>query len=357
MITEKKNQHYIPKFYLRNFSYFNNKKQIGIYNLENSFFFSKSKLKTQGSKNFFYGQDGVIEDNLSLIEVYLAKSLNTIISETKLPEKNSENYQSLLSFAALTDLRSPVSLNAMKQMNDSMMSSLNELDPSFLEKNPMPKRNDEEIIKSLLSMSSNVVEMIYDLKIKLLINETKTPFISSDFPIIKYNQYLEGKTSSSKTGFAIKGLQIIFPINDKLSIILFDSTIYKVGNKRDNFLVIKNEKDIDSLNILQFVNCLSTIYFNEKVAKNYITKLHEQSKKFKRANQGKSELSYIVKGKEKLSEVKKNGENLLIMNSSDCETKFNITGIKKHSKGKVTKIINPNQLREQPELILRMKKN
>jgi hypothetical protein len=357
LTTEKKNQHYIPKFYLRNFSYLNNKKQIGIYNIENSFFYSKSKLKTQGSKNFFYGKDGIIEDNLSLVEVYLAKSINTIISNFKLPKRNCENYQSLLSFVALTDLRSPVSVKAMNQMYNSMEASINELDASFLEKNPIPERNDQDIIEGLLSMASTVVDIIYDLEVKLLINETKTPFISSDFPIVKYNQYLEGKTSSSTSGFGVKGLQIIFPINDKLSIILFDNSIYKIGNKRDNYLIIKSEKDVDSLNLLQFVNCLSTIYFNEKVSEGYIKKLDEKSKKFKRANQGKSESSYLVKEGENLIEVKKTGKNLLIMNSSNCETKLNITGIKKHSKGKTMKIINPNQLREQPELILRMKKN
>jgi len=68
MKTDKKNQHYVPKFYLRNFSFQNNKKQIGVFNIENEFYFLKAKLKTQGSKNFFYGSDGVIEDSLSLIE-------------------------------------------------------------------------------------------------------------------------------------------------------------------------------------------------------------------------------------------------------------------------------------------------
>jgi hypothetical protein len=357
LITEKKNQHYVPKFYLRNFSYLNNKKQIGIYNIENSFFFPTSKLKTQGSKNFFYGQDGVIEENLSTIEVYLAKSINTIISNSKLPEKKSENYLSLQSFAVLTDLRSPVSVRAMNQMYSAMESELNKLDPNFLKGNPIPTRNDEDIIGNLLSMTSEVVEMINDLKIKLLINDTETSFISSDFPVVKYNQFLEGKTSTSNTGYGIRGLQIIFPINDKLSIILFDSSIYKVGNKRDNYLVIKNEKDIDSLNLLQFVNCLSTIYFNEKVSKSYIQKLHEKSKKFQRANQGKSESSYITREGESIDEVMKIGKNLLIMNSSDCETKFSIVGIKKHSNGKITKINNPNQLREQSELILRRRNN
>ena len=45
--TEKKNQHYIPKFYLRNFSYQNFGKQIGVYNLENKLYIPKAALKNQ----------------------------------------------------------------------------------------------------------------------------------------------------------------------------------------------------------------------------------------------------------------------------------------------------------------------
>ncbi|MDA3844285.1 MAG: DUF4238 domain-containing protein, partial [Candidatus Kapabacteria bacterium] len=61
MKTEKKNQHYIPKFYLRNFSYQRNNKQIGVYTLKNNLFIQTGKLKKQASKNFFYGSDGEVE--------------------------------------------------------------------------------------------------------------------------------------------------------------------------------------------------------------------------------------------------------------------------------------------------------
>ncbi|WP_394261826.1 DUF4238 domain-containing protein [Moraxella boevrei] len=53
MITDKKNQHYVPKFYLRNFSYNNNGKQIGLFNLKSEKFFVNVPLKNEASKNFF----------------------------------------------------------------------------------------------------------------------------------------------------------------------------------------------------------------------------------------------------------------------------------------------------------------
>ena len=84
-MTEKKNQHYLPKFYLRNFSYYNNEKQIGLYNIFNSFFIHQAKLKTQGSKNFYYGKDGIIENFLSEHEGRFAKIVKETAQECNLP--------------------------------------------------------------------------------------------------------------------------------------------------------------------------------------------------------------------------------------------------------------------------------
>jgi hypothetical protein len=349
MNTDKKNQHYIPKFYLRNFSFQNNRKQIGVYDINNCIYVQRGKLKTQGSEDFYYGKDGELENRLSEIEIHLANAINNIIETSELPKKGTEYYQSLLFFTSITALRSPVFLDMMKGMNNSMKNELNKLDPNFKNFHDINKLDDETLIQLLLSMSSKVSEIIWDLEIKLLINNTNTAFISSDFPIIKYNQFLEKKNIASKTGYGLIGLQIIFPINDKFSIILFDSSIYKVGNKRDKFLLINNQKDIDSLNTLQFINCLTTIYFNEKTSEEYIKKIHQQSKKFKRANQGKSELSYLVKEGEIPSEILKEKENLIIMNATDCETKLEIKGLKIHSKGKAMKSVNGNELRAHPE--------
>lgn len=58
----KKNQHFIPQFYLRNFSYYSNGKEIGIYVPTINFFKNDVAIKHQGSKNFFYGKDEIIED-------------------------------------------------------------------------------------------------------------------------------------------------------------------------------------------------------------------------------------------------------------------------------------------------------
>lgn len=337
-MTEKKNQHYIPKFYLRNFSYQKNKKQIGIFNINNQFFFQTAKLKSQGSKNFFYGYDGVIEETLANIEGFLSQTLNEIIESKIIPNKNSDRHIKLLSFITLTDLRNPIRIEGFKMKLKDMKENLLKLDPNVDVEKFVPNPTHEEVVELMLSNFVEMIDFISDLDYKLLINKTKKPFISSDFPIVKYNQFLEQKKwQHSKSGFGTVGLQIFVPLNSELTLMFFDSEIYKVGDKRKKFLELQNQIDVDSLNILQFINCFETIYFDEKASEDYIKSLALISKKYKRANISRSKLTYLIKKGENEEEVLKGKQNMMILGSTDCECNLKILGIKVHDNGKVYK--------------------
>jgi hypothetical protein len=340
MATDKKNQHYIPKFYLRNFSYQNNKKQIGVFNIQSQFYYSQANLKHQGSKNFFYGTDGVIEDNLSVIEGDLARIIKVVLETNQLPKKESEEHIELLFFVALTDLRNPVRIEGAKLMFQEMASRIREMDENADTERFVPSMTHEEVIAMSFSGLKDVVRTISDLDYKLLFNKTSKPFISSDFPIVKYNQYLEAKKwPQSKTGYGLTGLQIFIPLSSDVAILFFDSDIYKVGDKKQKSYSITKEEDIDSLNILQFINCFETIFFDEKADEIYIRHLFKKSKRFKRANVSRAGLSYLFKDGDNQEEIVKSGKkNLIIMNSTDCETNLKIDGVKIHSRGAAHKL-------------------
>jgi hypothetical protein len=334
-MTEKKNQHYIPKFYLRNFSFQKNKKQIGVLNLYNSLFIQRAKLKTQGSKNFFYGYDGIIEDKLANVEGLLSQAINEIVDKKQVPKKNSERHLELLSFVTLTDLRNPIKVEGFKNQMKEMKKNLLELDPQVDVDKFVPSPTHEEIIQLLLSNSVEMINYISDLDFKLLINNSDKPFISSDFPVVKYNQFLENaKWKLSKSGYGTVGLQIFIPLNSELTIVFFDPGIYKVGDKKKKHLELSNSSDIDAMNTLQFINCFETIFFDEKANEEYIRKIEANSKKFKRANVTHSSLSHLIKEGENEDEILKGKHNLMVFGSTDCEMKLQISGIKIHDNGK-----------------------
>jgi hypothetical protein len=337
MNTEKKNQHYVPKFYLKNFSFENNKKQIGVFNIPSEMFFQTAKLKTQASKNFYYGTDGVLEDRLSNSEGDLASIVKCIIDQQRLPIKNSKGHYELLFFVALMDLRNPVRIEGMKEAFSEMRRRLLEEDPHLDVAKFVPDPSHEELVGMHLASAKEMAVTILDLDYKLLINKTNSPFVTSDFPVIKYNQFLEQKRwPLAKVGFGIVGLQIFIPLNRELMLVLFDSGIYKIGDRKKNSLVLINAEDVDQLNVLSFLNCIDTIYFDDMANENYIKKIFNKSKKFKRANVVGSDMSFLFTGNhEKDNQLRDSGlKNLMRLKSTDCEIKLSIGGINIHAKGK-----------------------
>lgn len=352
MPTDKKNQHYLPKFYLRNFSYKNNKKEIGIYNYRKKFYFQKAPLKTQGSKTFFYGEDGKMEDALSEIESILAKEIHEIVKTRNLPIHDTDVHKLLLQFVALTHLRNPIAIEGVKNSRKAVKEMILEMDPNAKVDDFIEPTHEEAIT---LSTVSQIVDNISDLDYKFLENKTDTKFISSDLPVVRYNQFLEYKKwDHGKTGYGNMGLQIFIPLSPELTIMFYDSKTYKVGEKRHKTLELNNKKDIDKLNQLQYLNSLETLFFDEHTTKYYIENLINNSSKYKKANQTSAELSFIVSPETTEEEKKEKKQNLIIVGNTECTTNLEIEGIKMLSGVRLKKLSNSMaQLREKPLELMR----
>lgn len=282
--TDSKNQHYVPKFYLRNFSVNNNQKEIRLFNLKSQKFVATTSIKHQASSNFYYGKDGKVEKQLSKLEGLLAKAVSDTLTTLERPKYFSERHVELLNFMASTELRNPVRKRAYEQMSDGMMKKLLSIDPKFKDKPEFHKAIEMiEIIPKdsstySLSYIQHVVEITLDLHIKLLINKTSIPFITSDNPVIRYNQLLEMKASSNSiTGFGLQGLEVFIPLNEEVLLLFYDSQPYYVGGKKQKNVIVERVEDVDQLNLLQMVNCYSNVYGGDRFLKPYITKLYERA--------------------------------------------------------------------------------
>ncbi len=324
---------------MRNFSY-NNGKQIGLYNIEKKLFIDKAALKNQACRNFFYGEDGEIEDTLAKIEGHLATIIRDIISTTTLPHRRTEEHWALLTFIALMDLRNPVKIDSVKDHYSGMAGKAQELGVEEESLRELLNVSHEEAVAISLSGLNRVVSTILDLDYKLVVNQTQSPFITSDLPIVKYNQFLEGKSwQFSSKGYGAVGLQIFIPLNSELAIILYDSEIYKVGMNKPRVLYVVEESDEFSLNLLQSINCKSQLFFDEKVDQSFIEDIMEKSSQFSRANIASVTTSYLLNSE---SDHKKgaesNDKNLIMFTSSDCKIGLKIAGISVHAQGKNYKL-------------------
>lgn len=261
-MPEKKRQHYVPKFLLKQFSIDGNDKQINIYNINKDTIINSASLKEQAAENYFYGKDGVIEDSFGKVESEAAKVFNEII-EGKLPPQNTSEHSVILFFTLTLGARTLYKADEQVELINKLMKKIASLDPKLKD-----HLDDFEIkVENPLSMTLKAVAtslpLAVDLKYKLLVNNTKTPFVISDNPVVYYNIFLEDrKKIGSNIGIAVKGLQIYLPISPTHLMIFYDSAIYKVNGAKRNICEIENDNDILNLNGLQYLNANLNIYYN-----------------------------------------------------------------------------------------------
>lgn len=129
----------------------------------------------------------------------------------------------------------------MEQMKEFRDKFLHELDSYGDEEMAMRikeyKQKAPNITEFTLSNVSNSIKRTFDLKVKLLINTTVTPFITSDHPVIRYNQFLEMRRHpGGNAGLAAKGLQVFLPLSPKHMLLFYDDWVYKVGGRSQEML-------------------------------------------------------------------------------------------------------------------------
>lgn len=273
-MADKKKQHYVPRFYLKSFSLNASKNTIGIFNLASSKFIPSGNLKDQAYKNYFYGRDLKIENALGILEGAASRIIQNMIAQNSVPSEESEDHSRFLAFVISLSKRTPHQIEQLNEFADKFVKAVLSKESSappgmdnlrFVMKNP---------IKVALCNAALSLPLALDLSLKVIINKTQEPFITSDHPVVFYNQFLEPrKKHGSNTGLACKGLEIFFPISPRHLLILFDRDVYKVGNKNNAVIDVNDVADVKALNLLQCINLNENLYFNQEISEAQIRHL------------------------------------------------------------------------------------
>lgn len=307
---DRKNQHYVPKLYLRQFSLNGNNKQIGLFYLNKEIFKNSVPIKSQAKEDFFYGNDGYLENELSKLESAVNPCLMEILATNKLPKKQSDDYVKLLSFSITMANRTKDASEGLKEMNDKFDQEILSYGDQYKNEIEDLRLNSINPIAQSLEITAELIHFAFDLKAKLLINKTNCLFITSDNPVIKYNQYLESRNHpGGHCGIATKGLQIFFPISPNHMLCFYDDWAYKIGEKFKDVIEITNIEDIEKLNYLQVLNCNDHLYFNHEVNESYLRQLFSKAK-----NKRMSEYSTLKKMKPYFDD---NGKEHILVHTFD----------------------------------------
>jgi hypothetical protein len=271
---EKRRQHYVPKFYLKNFS--NSKKAIDTFNITNSKYIRNASIKDMCQRHNFYGSDKKVENFLNEeIETKASSIIKSILDTNEFPS-NYEDYIHLVMFLLVSEARNLKFAESTNNMVDFMTKTIIKEHPDF-------KNIDIEKFKIEMNEPANFnikiaiesIPLVLDLEPILIVEQTGARrFITSDNPVVRYNSFYLSKKYPGGFGYITRGLQFFFPISPHKCILLYDRLAYDIPEVEKGVLTLKKARDVDKLNELFYLNAYNNVFFNQKTKKEYIEGIH-----------------------------------------------------------------------------------
>jgi hypothetical protein len=275
-LPQNKNHHFVPQFYLRFFS--QNGRSIGAYSLADRHVVESASIRGQCQRGYFYGRDGTAETAFSTAEGASAKVLKDIAATQRPPRPQGDNHIVLMFHVVSQHARTASMASEQIEFDDAFAKSL--LRPTL----PRDGLTVADLDRVTITTESPVSEAMHliipmfpltlDLRCIVLMNATKTPLITSDNPVVLYNQLLEERSYVSNTGLQSVGLQIYLPLGPDAGLFFYDKDVYGVGPKNPTRVVLTNPYDIEQLNGLQVVNAEKNLYFDSSQDFRQLAHLH-----------------------------------------------------------------------------------
>ena len=254
-MATNKNQHFVPRCYLRPFTIDEDNKAINLYNIDRKKFIPKAPVKNQCSKDYFYGQDDQLEHAIQLVESGYAASLRNILNSNK--KLSEENKEVLKIFWLFQYMRTEAAAERAVKMSEStrITAGIDEKDFHL---------EIKEAVQIAMKAFAKSMHIIDDLKFCLIRNKTKTPFITSDDPAVLSNKwhFEDKRTQMRSFGLSSAGAVAILPLSPKLLFLGYDGDVYNVSHNF-NVVDVKNERDVAAFNEHQFLNCRANIFLQK----------------------------------------------------------------------------------------------
>lgn len=254
-MASNKNQHFVPRCYLREFTHNSENKAINIYNIDRKKCIPKAPVKNQCSKDYFYGKDEKLENAIQLIEGYYATTLRDIINGPRILLEEQKII--LKRFWLLQYLRTEAASKRSVEMNNGMTEVAGIKGEEF-------NLEIKEAVQMAMHTYADIMSVIDDLKICLISNKTDFPFVTSDDPAILTNRWHlnDWRTKFSSFGLGTSGDLLFLPLTPKIICVAFDGDVYSISNK-NGWTSISRARDVKAFNEHQFLNCRANIFFKD----------------------------------------------------------------------------------------------
>lgn len=224
-MATQKNQHYVPQFYLRNFS--KDGKTIGCcyVNGDKSKHIEAAPIKSQASEDYFYSHHTKLETEFAKLE-NIAKTIIQKILSDDFKQLNCEEQIFIKEFILFQHIRTPYIANSYEHSLNNFFNQINGTDDG--KKRIEIKRKQIFVLSTLMPQIPKAAKRF---KLVVLENHSDIPFITSTEPVTFFNPY-QKKRKTETGGFYQHGGMLFYPISAKKAILLYDKNAYRNCGKK-----------------------------------------------------------------------------------------------------------------------------
>lgn len=263
-----KSQHFVPQHYLRQFR-IEGTKQIAVARLVPLTLIPRASINEQCKQDYFYRDDGQLDQLLQQCEKDLAPVLFRVSQEKEFDDKD---LVALRFLAVILHVRNRKTIEVAKLFPKKIAY---EVIKSAIERGELPPCPDpcgwKEGMMDFSGVAGSLMKWnaipcwleMQTLGCKLLEAAPHTYFFTSDHPVLMMNQlFASSEPHRSFVGFSRSGFQLLLPISPNLCIFFYDPLVYKVGARRRQ-LVQLSPSDVEVVNALQVQSAEECVYFHD----------------------------------------------------------------------------------------------
>jgi hypothetical protein len=266
-VPDNKNHHYVPRFYLKNFSNHGGR-TINLFNIKRRISVRNARLRQQCCEAYFYGKTPEIEKIFEDLENTVSRTISNILSTFTVPPRHSKEYAELLIYLIVQHQRTKTAAEECDEVSDQMCKIMLRKDPE-LDAETLAYLNHVKIVTTNptampMLIAVRIFPLALDLEAKVISNRSNEPFITSDNPVVFYNQYMENFQGASCTGLASLGLQLFLPLSSKIMLHFYDPSVYRIRINDSNVCEISNDAESLKFNELQWFNARENVYYSSQ---------------------------------------------------------------------------------------------
>jgi hypothetical protein len=242
-------------------------RRIGLFNIPRRLFVPSASIKAQAQRHKLYG-DAETEMALAELEGAASAVIRKAIRDGSLPPRSDDAHYTLVTYVIFQAERTPTAVAAHEEHVEKLVKKLASFEVDLAPYVDQISVKSSDPVRETLEMAAACHYVALDLCSKLLLRTGKTRFITSDHPVVLYNQFMEKRRKpGSGTGLSSLGLQVFLPLSPDVCLILFDPGVYKVGStlRQTELRINSSEADVQALNLLQIANAGSLLFFDASV--------------------------------------------------------------------------------------------